>query len=172
RRAGAAPPVPPRRAGPHDAIAAAAQIQLSLAAEPWPDDVEHRLRMGLHTGEAELGHEGYVGIDVVIASRICAAAHGEQVVVSRAARDVAGAEPFAAASFRALGRHRLKDVPEAQQLFQLVAPGLPVDFPPLNTLSATSLPALHHRLVGRAEALARVEELLSTDARLVTITGP
>jgi predicted ATPase/class 3 adenylate cyclase len=156
----------------HDAIAAAAQIQLSLAAEPWPDDVEHRLRMGLHTGEPELGHEGYVGIDVVIASRICAAAHGEQVVVSRAARDVAGAEPFAAASFRALGRHRLKDVPEAQQLFQLVAPGLPVDFPPLNTLSATSLPALHHRLVGRAEALARVEELLSTDARLVTITGP
>jgi predicted ATPase/class 3 adenylate cyclase len=156
----------------HDAIAAAAQIQLSLAAEPWPDDVEHRLRMGLHTGEPELGHEGYVGIDVVIASRICAAAHGEQVVVSRAARDVAGAEPFAAVSFRALGRHRLKDVPEAQQLFQLVAPGLPVDFPPLNTLSATSLPALHHRLVGRAEALARVEELLSTDARLVTITGP
>jgi predicted ATPase/class 3 adenylate cyclase len=156
----------------HDAIAAAAQIQSSLAVEPWPDDEPHRLRMGIHTGEPALEHEGYVGMDVVIASRICAAAHGEQVVVSRAARDVAGDEPLPGASFRALGRHRLKDVPEALQLFQLVAPGLRSDFPPLKTLSATSLPALHHRLVGRSDALARLEELLSTDARLVTITGP
>jgi predicted ATPase/class 3 adenylate cyclase len=156
----------------HDGVAAAAQIQHSLTVEEWPDDEPHRLRMGIHTGEPALEHEGYVGMDVVIASRICAAAHGEQVVVSRAARDVAGDEPVPGGSFRALGRHRLKDVPEALQLFQLVAPGLRADFPPLNTLSATSLPALHHRLVGRAEALARVDELLSTDARLVTITGP
>jgi predicted ATPase/class 3 adenylate cyclase len=156
----------------HDGIAAAAQIQRSLAAEQWPDDEPHRVRIGIHTGEPDLGYEGYVGMDVVIASRICAAAHGEQVVVSRAARDVAGDEPLPGASFRALGRHRLKDVPEALQLFQLVAPGLRADFPPLKTLSAASLPALHHRLVGRADALARLEELLSTDARLVTITGP
>ena len=156
----------------HDAIAAAAQIQLSLAVEPWPDDEPHRLRIGVHTGEPDLGDEGYVGMDVVIASRICAASHGEQIVVSRAARDVAGDEPLPGASFRALGRHRLKDVPDALQLFQLVAPELRADFPPLKTLSATSLPALHHRLVGRADALSRLEELLSTDARLVTITGP
>ncbi len=108
----------------HDGIAAAAQIQRSLAAEPWPDDEPHRLRIGIHTGEPDLGDEGYVGMDVVIASRICAAAHGEQIVVSRAARDVAGDEPLPGASFRALGRHRLKDVPDALQLFQLVAPEL------------------------------------------------
>jgi predicted ATPase/class 3 adenylate cyclase len=156
----------------HDGIAAAAQIQRSLSAEPWPDDEQHRLRIGIHTGEPDLGYEGYVGMDVVIASRICAASHGEQIVVSRAARDVAGDEPLPGASFRALGRHRLKDVPDALQLFQLVAPGLRADFPPLKTLSASSLPALHHRLVGRADVLARLEELLSTDARLVTITGP
>jgi predicted ATPase/class 3 adenylate cyclase len=155
-----------------DAVGAAAQIQRSLAAEPWPDDEAHRLRIGLHTGEPELGTEGYVGIDVVIASRICAASHGEQVVVSRAARDVAGDEPLPGASFRPLGRHRLKDVPGATQLFQLVAPGLREEFPPLKTLSASSLPTLHHRLVGRAHALARVEGLLSDGARLVTITGP
>ncbi len=71
-----------------DAVAAAAQIQRSLAAEPWPDDEAHRLRIGIHTGEPELGDEGYVGIDVVIAARICASAHGEQVVVSQATRDV------------------------------------------------------------------------------------
>ncbi len=77
-----------------DAVAAAAEIQRSLAAEPWPDEAPHRLRIGIHTGEPELGDEGYVGADVVIASRICSTAHGEQVVVSRAVRDVAGDEPL------------------------------------------------------------------------------
>ena len=109
----------------------------------------------------------------MIASRICAAAHGEQVVVSRATRDMAGEEPLPGSSFRKLGRHRLKDVPDAAQLFQLRAPQLREYFPPLKTLSATSLPALHHRLVGRDDALAHVERLLATDStRLVTITGP
>lgn len=155
-----------------DAVAAAAQIHRSLADEPWPDEGVHRLRMGLHTGEPELGAEGYVGIDVVIASRICAAAHGEQVVVSQATRDVSGDEPLPGASYRPLGRHRLKDVPAAAQLFQLVAPGLREEFPPLKTLTATSLPALHHRLVGREDAVTRVESILESGARVVTITGP
>jgi predicted ATPase/class 3 adenylate cyclase len=155
------------------AVAAAAEIHRSLAAEPWPDEEAHRLRIGLHTGEPELGPEGYVGIDVVIAARICAAAHGEQAVVSQATRDVSGEAPVADGSYRPLGRHRLKDVPAAVQLFQLVAPGLREDFPPLETLTAASLPALHHRLVGREDALARVGGLLGEQAaRLVTITGP
>ena len=156
-----------------DAILAAAQIQRSLAAEPWPTDEAHRLRIGIHTGEPELGDEGYVGMDVVVAARVCGSAHGEQIVVTRATRDLASAEPFPGAAFRPLGHHRLKDVPSAAQLFQLVAPDLRDDFPPLKTLSATSLPALHHRLVGRIEALARVEDLLENPAvALVTITGP
>jgi predicted ATPase/class 3 adenylate cyclase len=155
-----------------DAVAAAAEIQRSLAIEPWPDEEAHRLRIGIHTGEPELGPEGYVGMDVVIAARVCAAAHGEQVVVTRSTRDVAGREPLHRAAFRPLGHHRLKDVPAAAQIFQLAAPGLREDFPPLKTLTATSLPALHHRLVGRADALERVEGLLAGGTRLVTITGP
>ncbi|HKX48665.1 MAG TPA: tetratricopeptide repeat protein [Gaiellaceae bacterium] len=156
-----------------DAVAAAAEIQRSLAIEPWPDEEAHRLRIGIHTGEPELGPEGYVGMDVVVAARVCASAHGEQIVVTRATRDMAGAEPLPGAAFRPLGRHRLKDVPAAVQAFQLLGPGLREDFPPLKTLTATSLPALHHRLVGRANALARVEALLgSPEVRLATITGP
>lgn len=156
-----------------DAIVAAAEIQRSLAVEPWPPDEAHRLRIGIHTGEPDLDAGGYVGMDVVVAARVCAAAHGDQVVVTRAARDMAGDEPLAAASFVPLGRHRLKGVPAAAQLFQLLAPDLRADFPPLKTLTATSLPALHHRLVGRADALARVEHLLDVpETRLVTITGP
>ena len=158
------------RAG--EAIAAAAQIQRSLAEEQWPDEEAHRLRIGLHTGEPELGPEGYIGMDVVVAARICASAHGEQVVVTRATRDLAGDEPFAGVTFRPLGQHRLKDVPAQAEVFQLVAPGLREEFPPLKTLSATSLPALHHRLVGRADALQHVENLLERGARVVSITGP
>jgi predicted ATPase/class 3 adenylate cyclase len=156
-----------------DAVAAAAQIQRSLAAEPWPDEAAHRLRIGIHTGEPELGDEGYVGMDVVIASRICASAHGEQIVLSQATRDVCGDEPVPQAGFRPLGRHRLKDVPNTAPLFQLLGPDLREDFPPLKTLTATSLPALHHRLVGRDDALARLGALIDVQqARLVTITGP
>jgi len=159
--------------GAREAIAAAAEMQRSLDNEPWPPDEALRLRIGIHTGEPELGDEGYVGMDVVVASRICAAAHGEQIVITRATRNLVGDTSLVGASYRPLGQHRLKDVPNAEQLFQLVAPGLRQEFPPLRTLTATSLPALHHRLVGRADALARIEGLLERpDVRLVTITGP
>ena len=159
------------RAG--DALAAVTELQRALAVEPWPPEEALRLRVGIHTGEPSVSEEGYVGMDVVVASRICGAAHGEQVVLSRATREMAGEEPVRGGSYRPLGRHRLKDVPATAHLFQLLAPDLRDDFPPLRTLSATSLPALHHRLVGRADALARIESLLDEpDVRLVTITGP
>jgi class 3 adenylate cyclase len=159
------------RAG--DAIAAAAEIQRALAGEPSPPDEALRLRIGIHTGEPELIDADYVGMDVVVAARICASAHGEQIVVSRATRDVAGDKPVPDAEYLPLGRHRLKDVPAIAQLFQVVAPGLREAFPPLRTLGATTFPALHHRLVGRADALSQIEALISrSDVRLVTVTGP
>ena len=155
-----------------DAIGAAVHIQRDLAVEPWPPEEALRLRIGVHTGEPELADGGYVGMDVVVASRICASAHGEQVVVSRTAREVVSGESLAFA-YKPLGRHRLRSVPAPVEVFQLLADGLREDFPPLRTLSATSLPALHHRLVGRSGSLARIEELLGDrEVRLVTITGP
>ena len=76
-------------------------------------------------------------------------------------------------SLRCLGDHRLKHVPRPQTLYQLVAPGLAVDFPPLSALGGSTLPALHHRLVGRRDDLAATHDLLTRpDVRLVTITGP
>jgi class 3 adenylate cyclase len=65
-----------------DAVAAATDIQRSLSTEPWGHDAPLAMRIGIHTGEPELGPEGYVGLDVHIAARICSAAHGGQVVVS------------------------------------------------------------------------------------------
>jgi predicted ATPase len=159
------------RAG--EAIAAAAQIQRALAAEPWTAEEAVRLRIGIHTGEPHFDELGYVGLDVVVAARICSAVHGGQVVVSRTTRDFVGDDPRAGISFRPLGSHRLKDVPSPEQLFQLIAPDLPETFPPLRTLGGATLPALHHRLVGRRQDLTATLSLLARpDVRLVTITGP
>jgi predicted ATPase/class 3 adenylate cyclase len=155
------------------AVAAAVDLQRAIAAEAWPPDGVVRVRMGIHTGEPELGDQGYVGLDVHVAARICAAGHGDQIVISQATRDVAGTDTVAGVTFNPLGRHRLRDVPDPQQLFQLVAAGLADDFPPLRTLAGATLPTLHHRLVGRASDLAAVQSLLTRpDVRLVTITGP
>lgn len=156
-----------------DAVVAAADLQRALADEPWPPDTAVRFRIGIHAGEPQVEEDGYVGLDVHIAARICATGHGGQVVVSRTAKDLVGDDPSAGISFRSLGSHRLKDVPSPEQLFQLIAPGLPETFPPLRTLGGATLPALHHRLVGRRRDLTTTLSLLArSDVRLVTITGP
>jgi class 3 adenylate cyclase len=59
-----------------DAVAAAVSAQRSLASQRWPEGVEVRVRIGVHTGEADVRHDDYVGLDVHRAARICAAGHG------------------------------------------------------------------------------------------------
>jgi predicted ATPase/class 3 adenylate cyclase len=159
--------------GAREAVAAAAELQRALREEAWPPEGGLRLRIGMHTGEPELDAEGYVGMAVVVAARIAAVGHGDQVVVSQATREVAGDEPLPGLGFRPLGRHRLKDVPDPQPLFQLAGPGLVADFPPVRTLAGATLPSLHHRLIGRGAELAAVQALLTRpEVRLVTIAGP
>src|SRR4051794_36673251 len=65
-----------------DAVAAAVATQKVLASSSWPEGINLRVRMSLHTGEPVVGEEGYVGIDVVRAARICSAGHGGQVLLS------------------------------------------------------------------------------------------
>ena len=153
------------------ALAAAALIQRSLSSARWPKGVPVRVRIGVHAGEPTLGSEGYVGLDVHRAARICAAAHGGQVVVSVAVRALVGEKPLEGAGFRDLGAHRLRDFGEPERLFQLVAPGLAAAFPPLRTASATNLPALSSPLVDRLNEVAEIERLLAGPARLVTLVG-
>ena len=155
------------------AIAAAAAAQSRLAAHEWPDRAEVKVRIGIHAGEAVLGGRDYTGLDVHRTARITAAAHGGQVLVSDAARILAGGTPDGV-SFRDLGVHTLRDLPDAERLHQLVLPGLPNDFPPLRTVTASppsNLPAPMTRFVGRTRELAQVGKLLEAE-RLVTLTGP
>jgi predicted ATPase/DNA-binding SARP family transcriptional activator len=156
-----------------DATAAAVELQRALGAEPWAPDEAVRMRIGIHTGEPASSDEGYVGLDVHVAARICSAAHGGQIVVSRPTRDFVGEESEPGVTFRPLGSHRLRDVTTPQPLFQLIAPGIEENFPPLQTLAGATLPALHHRLVGRSRAFEEINTLIARpEVRLVTITGP
>jgi class 3 adenylate cyclase len=115
-----------------DAARAAATAQRTLAAHAWADGERVHVRMGVHTTEATATATGYVGMGVHRAARIAASAHGGQVVVSQAARDVL--EDDSGFEFADLGEHVLKDFPQPQRLYQLLVPELPKEFPPLRTL--------------------------------------
>jgi class 3 adenylate cyclase len=120
-------------ASARDAVAAAVAAQRALAGAAWPDGAELRVRMSLHTGEPVVGEEGYVGIDVVRAARICAAGHGGQVLLSgTTAGLVAGRLPEGVGEVD-LGEHRLKDLDHPERVYQLQIDGLPAQFPPLRT---------------------------------------
>jgi predicted ATPase/class 3 adenylate cyclase len=156
------------------AVAGAVQAQRDLAAFGWPGGEQVKVRIGIHTGSPALHDGGYVGMDVHRAARIAAAAHGGQIVVSEAtARLMTDGLP-ADASLRNLGTHQLKDIAQAERLFQVSVAGLQVEFLPLKTLGAvSSLPTPTTRLVGRDDECAELVGLLqSPGVRLVTLTGP
>jgi class 3 adenylate cyclase len=117
-----------------DALATVIAGQRAIVGHDWPDGVELRVRMGLHTGEPSLGDEGYHGLVVHQASRVCAAGHGGQILVSNATRELIEDELPAGVELRDLGEHRLKDLVRPVRLFQLDVDALPSEFPPLRTL--------------------------------------
>jgi predicted ATPase/class 3 adenylate cyclase/transcriptional regulator with XRE-family HTH domain len=155
-----------------DAAAAAAEAQRALATHAWPADAVLRVRMGLHTGIAQLVGDRYVGLDVHRAARIAAAGHGGQVLLSHVVYELVRDELPVGVMVRDLGTHRLRDLQRSEQVYQLVAPDLPSDFPPLRSLEVFphNLPIQLTSFIGREHELAEITRLLST-ARLVTLTG-
>ena len=122
-----------------DAVAGAVAAQRALAKHPWPDDGQVRVRMGLHTGEPSVGDEGYVGLDVVRAARICSAGHGGQILLSGTTRALLGSDVPDGAALRDLGTQTLKDVGE-EHVFQLSVDG-DADFAPLKSQPAVGFSA-------------------------------
>ena len=157
-----------------NALRATAAAQRGLAAHPWAGGHAVRVRMGVHTGRPTRTDEGYVGMDLHEAARIMAAAHGDQVLVSRATVESVGAGAIAGLSLDDLGEHRLKDLALPARLYQLTGEGLRDEFPPPRSLEGhfTNLPAPGSRLVGRDADLAEVRGLLDDGRRLITLTGP
>jgi class 3 adenylate cyclase len=134
-----------------DACAAAVNAQRAIAAHTWPEGVLPRLRMGLHTGEPSVTHEGFVGLSVHKASRICAAGHGGQVLISAATRQLVqdGLPPDVA--LLDVGEHHLKDFDRLEPITQLVVDGLPVVLKPVKSLDAQESET---SFAGRSEELA------------------
>jgi predicted ATPase/class 3 adenylate cyclase len=156
-----------------DACQAAATAQRSFAEHPWPKAGAIRVRIGLHTGEAPLMGDEYIGLDVHHAARIAAAAYGGQVLVSAATQALVGDSLPSELTLRDLGNHRLRDLAQTERLFQLVVEGVPDTFPSLRTLDGTpnNLPTQLTSFVGRAEVVGQARQLLER-SRLLTLTGP
>ena len=159
-------------AAPTAAIAAARDSQLSLAAEKWEVTGRLRVRMGIHTCQAEVRDGDYYGSAVNRAARLMSVANGDQVVLSLATEELAREGLPGDVSLLDLGEHRLRDLSHTERVFQVCAPGLPSDFPPLQSLDAfrTNLPRQLTSFVGRDEESPVVADAL-TRSPLVTLTG-
>jgi class 3 adenylate cyclase/catechol 2,3-dioxygenase-like lactoylglutathione lyase family enzyme len=114
-----------------NAALAAAAAQRALAEHDWPDDGEPRVRIGLHTGEASVTDDRYLGVAVHHAARVCSAGHGGQVLLSQSTAAVLKDDTPDGMKLRELGHHQLKDFEEPERIFQLVISGLRSEFPAL-----------------------------------------
>jgi class 3 adenylate cyclase/DNA-binding XRE family transcriptional regulator len=157
------------------ALNAAVAAQCALAAEVWGAIGPVRVRMALDSGMVEERGDDYVGPLLNRTARLLATGHGGQILLSAAARELVRSQLPPDVTLRDLGTHRLKDLTHPEQIFQVLAPGLPAEFPPLRTATAptTTLPHPATPFVGRAAELAELAALLDDPTcRLLTLTGP
>ena len=157
-----------------DAVDAALEAHLALQEQEWEETGPLRVRMGLHTGEAEERDNDYFGQTLNRAARLQGVGHGQQTLLSLTTYQLVRDNLPPSVSVVELGSHRLKDLQRPEQVFQLVHPALPSEFPPLKSLDNPKLPNnLPQQLtsfVGREREMAEVRALLSEN-RLLTLLG-
>jgi predicted ATPase/class 3 adenylate cyclase len=157
-----------------DALVATLDGQCRLQAEPWGEVGALRVRMALHTGAAEERDGDYYGPALNRAARLLASGRGGQILLTEVVAGLVREALPDGVRLLDLGRHRLRDLTEPMRVFQVVAPDLVSDFPPLASLDARrqNLPTHPTALLGRERELVDVRQLLEGGARLVTLTGP
>ena len=156
-----------------DALLAALDGQRALAAAPWAADCDLRVRMALHTGNSQERDQDYFGQAVNRVARLLGAGHGGQILLSATTQALLG-EQLAGTTLRDLGEHRLRDLSQPEHIYQVVAPDLPGEFPPLRVLDMrlTVLSAAPTRFVGREREIEAISALLlRPDVRLLVLTG-
>jgi class 3 adenylate cyclase len=158
-----------------DALEAALSAQRTLFADEWPQTGPLRVRMALHTGAAEERDGDYFGPPVNRVARLLSAAHGGQVLLSLSTHEMVRDQLPAEIALIDLGERRLKDLFRPERVFQLIASGLPSEFPPVRTLEShpDNLPLQPTSLVSREREVEEVvERIRSEEVRLLTLTGP
>src|ERR1700733_7818558 len=156
-----------------DAVAAALEAQRALNGRRWPAGVDLRVRIALHTAEAQLRDEGnYFGIALSRCARLRAIAHGGQTLLSRAVHDLVVEHLPEGATLADLGSHRLRDLGRPEHVFALAHPELPTTRERLLSLDivANNLPDQLTSFVGRELGLRQVTRVLG-ETRLLTLTG-
>jgi predicted ATPase/class 3 adenylate cyclase len=159
---------------PRECVAAVLEMQQAIESHDWPAGEHIRVRMGVHTGEAEQTVVGPVGLDIHRAARIAAVAHGGQVLLSESGATLVRDWLPDGTALTDLGVHRLKDLGRPERLFQLAGRGMQSSFPPLRSLEnptmPNNLPAELSTFIGREVELNEVRSLVES-SRLVTLTG-
>ncbi len=152
---------------------AALEAQHALSESRLLGTEDVRVRMGLHVGDAILGGDDYVGMDVHVAARVSAAAHGGQILVTESFVEAVGDDLKARADFDELGEYWLRDIPEPIRLAQLRSKAVASDFPPIAAASIRpyNAPFFLSAFVGRADDVDRATRALA-EQRLLTLTGP
>ncbi len=132
-----------------------------------------RVRMGLHTGEAQERSGDYYGPALNRAARLMSAAHGGQTLLSTTTADLVRDQLPDRSALRDLGEHRLRDLVRSERIFQLLHPGLPSDFPPIRTIDAfpNNLPVQLTTFIGREHEIEDARHRLRS-SHLLTLIGP
>ncbi|MGY4771128.1 DUF6582 domain-containing protein [Kribbella sp. CWNU-51] len=115
---------------PAAALDTAVAVQRELPGRTWADGLRVRVRAGIHSGYPTLNKGAYIGMAVHTVARVCAIAHGGQILASGDTRLAARESAPPGVRFRSLGDHRLRGLPEPVPLYQVVAAGLVGRFPP------------------------------------------
>ena len=153
-------------------LGAAIETQRKLQYENW-GEMSVKVRMGLHTGTAEIVGQDYRGyLTLAKVQRVMSIAHGKQILLSNATAELMHGALPEQISLRDMGEHQLKGLVNPDHLWQPIAPGLPADFPPLHSLRVVpnNLPLQLTSFIGREKEMAEIKQTLS-EHRLVTLTG-
>jgi predicted ATPase/class 3 adenylate cyclase len=155
-----------------DGLCAAIEAQRQLVREDW-GDMPIKVRIGLHTGAAELHEHDYRGyLTLAKVQRVMSVAYGGQILLSNSSAELLHGELPAGVTLRDMKEHRLKGLPEPEHLWQTVAPDVQSDFPPLSSLNEipNNLPFQLTTFIGREKEADQIKRQLEKH-RLVTLTG-
>jgi predicted ATPase len=159
-----------------NAAACALEIQKNFSAESWPGELDLKVRVAMHTGEAQLREDHYFGAALNRCARLLAICHPGQILLTKAAESMLSDELPTGTDLLDLGMNRLKDLTRPEQVFQLIDLERPAEFPPIRSPASPpavtgNIPRPISSFVGRVRDLIDLQQSIQASP-LVTLVGP